>query len=315
MIWANKALLFNLRSAESLPFDLGHGHMLAAATSEEVDSIRTVLSLYEGEQQFGRSQEVDWEQNQTPGRVNIVITDRPREAWRYFIISPPQESTNNRWMVCIESALSLMDDEVQVLFTFNSHAGKVVKGINPLRFAYLIHSNQSAPPTVDLTTVHLEQVRRLTGMIEGHDHGVLPLDNALSDFRYLGAFDPDGRMSFLGHFTVIESLLTHNPNPGDPYESLGRQINRKMALVNNRPEGKLPFERFFSAPYNTKTIWSRLYTYRSLVAHGAPTDFSKGDLRLLVDAKTALAFIRQAARALIRFGLHEPELLRDLKEV
>ncbi len=64
---------------------------------------------------------------------------------------------------------------------------------------------------------------------------------------------------------------------------------------------------------NPDTVWSKMYTYRSRVAHGGDATFS-GELETLRSHEVALQLITEAVKAVIRSVLTEPRLVLDLRE-
>ena len=68
----------------------------------------------------------------------------------------------------------------------------------------------------------------------------------------------------------------------------------------------------FDTDESPDRLWTRLYEYRSAVAHGATPNF-EGRLKCLRDHATALEFISCATVALMRQALEEPDLIADLK--
>jgi hypothetical protein len=127
---------------------------------------------------------------------------------------------------------------------------------------------------------------------------------------FVGERAPARSLYVLGLFSVIESLLTHEPS--GEHDSLGHQIRTKMLLLNRRFNTPLDFS-VFGAGAVPATVWSKLYAFRSIIAHGKEPDFSS-KLQLLKDARTATAFLDSAAKALLRQGLVEPELILDLQD-
>jgi len=115
----------------------------------------------------------------------------------------------------------------------------------------------------------------------------------------------------LGYFAILESLLTHPPKPTDPYESITRQVKKKIALLDNRWTDRIDYTRFAGTP--PETVWKRMYHYRSALAHGAKPDFGR-ELSALQNAETALNLLKETVKAVIRYALLEPQLLVDLRE-
>jgi|GEM_PF-1327635 len=117
-------------------------------------------------------------------------------------------------------------------------------------------------------------------------------------------------LAVLGLFAVLESLLTHNPR--GEYDSIGHQIQKKIALVSKRLPKSLDYTCFGSA--TSETVWKKLYELRSRIAHGGQIDFEQS-LNVLGDAYTVESFLRMALSALIRRAIDEPDLFVDLRAV
>jgi hypothetical protein len=115
----------------------------------------------------------------------------------------------------------------------------------------------------------------------------------------------------LGHFAVLEALLTHPPKPTDPYDSITRQVKKKLALLDHRSQPGIDYSSFAEA--NRETVWAKMYAYRSTLAHGGAPTFD-GDLQVLGSHDNALKLVKQTAKALIRQALIEPQLLADLRD-
>jgi hypothetical protein len=79
---------------------------------------------------------------------------------------------------------------------------------------------------------------------------------------------------------IIESILTHKPDPKDPTDSLGRQVSAKMNLVRNRFELDIKPESYFTKNQGQlgefNKIWKNLYSVRSAIIHGDHVSFESG---------------------------------------
>jgi hypothetical protein len=116
---------------------------------------------------------------------------------------------------------------------------------------------------------------------------------------------------FLGYFAILESILTHNPIPTDPYDSITRQVKKKLALLNNRWSEKIDYSVFGGVA--AEKLWTKMYAYRSSLAHGGKADFAR-DLRLLGSHFQALNLIKGTVKKIIRHSLDESQLLVDLRD-
>ena len=118
-------------------------------------------------------------------------------------------------------------------------------------------------------------------------------------------------IAFLGYFAILESLLTHMPKPSDPYDSITRQIKKKLILLNNRWNPKIDYSAFGKA--SPESVWSKMYDYRSRLAHGGEPKF-EGELKLLNSHDAALTLLRETVKATIRQTTIEPQLVADLRD-
>jgi hypothetical protein len=117
-------------------------------------------------------------------------------------------------------------------------------------------------------------------------------------------------LRFLGYFAVLESLLTHTPKPSDPYDSITRQVKKKLALLDHRFPHSIDYAPFGGT--SADVVWSKMYAYRSLVAHGGIPSFD-GELQVLASHDAALTLIKETVKAVIRQALSEPQLVLDLR--
>jgi len=110
---------------------------------------------------------------------------------------------------------------------------------------------------------------------------------------------------------VLEALLVHPPNPTDPYDSITRQVKKKVALLDHRCKRGIDYTLFGGA--QPETIWTKMYAYRSNLAHGGVPTFD-GELRILENQSNALALIKQTVKTILRQAPLEPQLVADLRD-
>lgn len=113
----------------------------------------------------------------------------------------------------------------------------------------------------------------------------------------------------LGLFTIIESVLTHNPK--STVDSIGHQIKTKIRLLSNRFDNEIDYSTFKNIPIDT--LWKKLYDFRSRIAHGGKIDFTK-EFKILTSSFTVQEFLSKFLKTLLRNALSEPQLYIDLKE-
>lgn len=120
------------------------------------------------------------------------------------------------------------------------------------------------------------------------------------------------KFKVLSYFTIIEGLLTHNPIDPTNVDSITRQITSKVILLNKRLDKQIDLKIWFG-DINERKLFSKLYAYRSAIAHGLKIDFA-GDFQIFKNEMHVLKFIKELAKSILRASLKEPQLINDLKE-
>jgi hypothetical protein len=140
------------------------------------------------------------------------------------------------------------------------------------------------------------------------------IPRALRAFQALKRLPRSSDLLILGLFSIVEMLLTHNPNNKEIGDSLMHQIRSKIALLSPRFATPLLYTPFANAASEDK-VWNALYHFRSQVAHGGEINFVDNQLRTLIDRDTAIDFLTTATRRLLRHSLDEPQLIYSLKPI
>jgi hypothetical protein len=164
---------------------------------------------------------------------------------------------------------------------------------------------------ITLRESDIEDLRTVYRTITNKGAEIPHLKDAMSRFAQLDRIPKESPLRFLGYVSILESLITHAPDPKDPYDSLTRQVRQKMILVGRRAKLQLPYA-LFGDDVKPETLWTRIYEYRSAVAHGVTPDFGKR-LSMLKNQSVARDFICQATVTVMRQMLEEPELIADLR--
>lgn len=288
-------------------FELAPGHILRRAAADERDTIRTFLSNLHRAWPFSHGIAA-WE-----GQLPLAgpIIGLPPEEWRYFVIEFPG---TNHVLARIQEACDLLQPGIEVGITVLRDV--VAPGGLGLTYypARLFHHLEQLPRDnffVNVSGDQAKAIRTLQEKLERYPHDVVNLRRFIGQVRSLKALPHHSPLRFLGYFGILEGLLTHKPSPADTIDSITRQVKRKIALLNNRWQPRLDYTVF---RVGDDKLWSKMYEYRSHLAHGSEPDFAAGDLTGLVSAERALALLIAAVQAVIRFALDEPRLLADLKD-
>lgn len=282
------------------------GHTLRRATPPEVEAIKR--GLQRTSTSFQPHVDFFWEHRFPHPGGNVEIL--PEDAWRYFVVAfrgdhvKMHELSRVFLLTEVEPLVGFIMlfgafiNEGIVAETSQLHCALDQMGLNNWRF----HS---------ITSATAEGIRQTYDTYCAHDHELIDLRRVCAELAALNGLKYDSPLRFLGYFALLESLLTHPPNPEDRYDSITRQVKRKLTLLNRRFRRPIDYSDFSES--DPERIWTKMYSLRSTVAHGGKPDFAK-DLRGLRSHTTALKLLRETTRAVARHALEEPQLLVDLRE-
>jgi hypothetical protein len=208
----------------------------------------------------------------------------------------------------IREALEIAPVELEILFTSVNrglvwHQDHLFQALQEVR-----HNDEFF---VEISAADLGEIKKLCTRLERNDSQVLNVKPFLGQLSGLKGLPRGSPLRFLGYFALLEALLTHSPQPTDPYDSITRQVKKKLILLDHRWLRKIDYMPFGGTP--PEKIWEKMYAYRSDVAHGNEPDFKKR-LALLKDHAHALRLLKETTKAIVRHGLDEPQLLVDLRE-
>jgi hypothetical protein len=288
------------------------GRILRRANEEEIKFIREVIESLFGKYFSGGL----WE-TRRPKSGQGRFVRLPVKQWRYFVI---EFGGGNQEVEFLEKALSVAPCGLEVGFilsvaTLNSIELPVCL-YNPPRLFQSLSAMSNATGSANGTAKTLtksdgEQVRKIYSKLATHDNSILDLDKVFKlvfELKDLPRFSP---LQILGYFAVLESILTHAPSPDDRYDSITRQIKQKLALLNKRWKPPLDYSAFPTLAHDK--VWSKMYAYRSAIAHGLTPNFA-GELSALRKAENANLLISEAVKKTIYQALEEPQLLADLQD-
>jgi hypothetical protein len=304
----NYTFVMNVAALTDETYELAPGHVLRRATHEEIEEIRRELERLGGVRGPFLIGMLLWE-----GRLPLLertIERAPESEWRYYVLS---FRGNNAVVEELEMAANLSPIELEFGFTLIS-AVPGARGLllNANRLFHVLESaGMDAGFFVNPSHANLEEVRHIHSQLQQDDRELDEIKRIARRVTDLKGFPHRSPLQFLGYFAVLEALLTHNPKPGDPYDSITRQIKKKIALLNNRFESTLDYSPFGNAA--PEKIWAKMYEYRSQLAHGGNPEFT-GDLSLLGNHEQAFKLLKETVKAVIRQALSEPRLLLDLRE-
>jgi hypothetical protein len=307
----NYAFVMNVSHLEGATnYTLAPGHELRRATSDEIAFIKDTLKRWGPSSTLAFTPYSLWESRwPVRGRAEAL----PEAERRYFVIA---FRGSNVTIEELRSAFDIAPLELEVGFTIMYHGlgGAASPGVvwHPGRlFHVLEHAHFNDSFFVAVSTSEIDELRAIHSQRQKHDNRLVDIQRLAMQFSELKGLPHHSPLRFLGYFGILESLLTHTPKPSDPYETITRQVKRKVALLDNRWPRRLDYAPFGGT--SPDSIWSKMYAYRSQIAHGGSLDLT-ADLKVLGSHEVALTLIKDTAKAVIRQALFEPQLLADLRE-
>ncbi len=262
----------------------------------------------------------------------------PEAEWRYFVIafrgpkSPSPEDVAADPDVNLNFALDLAPVELENTYTTlyttdpafyihrDAHAGlvgwryqpdRLYQVFNRARDQLLLRPRDDKQFFVEIGSEEIAEIAEIHALLEGHGSQLIKQEKLLAQLSSLKGLPHESPLRFLGYFAVLESLLTHPPQPTDPYDSITRQVVKKVILLDHRFRHPIDYGSFGGAP--PETVWRKMYSCRSVVAHGGVPDFNK-DLSLLKSQEDSLRLVKETTKAVIVQALREPQLMADLRE-
>jgi hypothetical protein len=284
----------------ALPREILPHHILRRPTDAEIERIREAVARYAG----GGDRHLCFESERIE---SDFVTTQDRTRWRYLVVDVEEGIAGpvNEGLIAIERASTLTPVELRLGLHLHPAGGTGMTGWGGADKFFLLQP-WYRPETLDKQLLdEIATIERKSREI-GLSHPKIA--RAIDILYGLGALHPSQPLYVLGLFSVIESILTHNPT-GD-HDTLGRQIKTKIALLDRRFKNRLDYSVFGKS--DPDKVWTSLYKFRSCIAHGSYASFLDG-LRLLKDATAARAFLEVATKRLLRHALDEPDLVSDLQ--
>jgi hypothetical protein len=280
------AFVMNVGSLAAERMAIGPNYQLRRAADDERETIRaTFLPLTLG----SVFRDFAWERT-LPAAIHGLsqpMLELPPREKRYFVIEyrGPDGDSIDPWYR-LQQAFDISTG-ADLQFPMNFRVGDApASGWSANRVNRLL--NRCPPQLLDVghqdVTLAAELHTKLGALTPADS-----LTRLLGQFGELKALDHSIR--FLGYFGVLESMLTHKPQPSDPHSSISRQVRKKIALLNNRWQPALDYGAFGSI--KPENVWTKMYSHRSLLAHGDRADFKSGDLRDLKGEEAAMSLIEK----------------------
>ncbi len=300
----------------NLPFKVIENCYFQKADSIQTGIIKKHL-LDSGYFSFGQCPyEVIWVEKNTEAQQNKEFTIQRLEQkdWKYYVIN---FQGNIGEIFNLSLAANLLEIELEFNLKFRSCDQKKSQEFGLIKnlthaFNYFHEIEMTVPPFIevidDTTLQNLGIIYKNYQQLDEIKYpDIKKAINMLEDMKHL---PHNSKFKVLGLFTIIEFLITHKPI--DTGDSITRQVTNKINLLSKRFINQLDYSQSFGSTPES-TIWKKLYSYRSKIAHGGQPDFAK-ELSVLKDDLTANKFLKLVVKMLLRHSLIEPQLYTDLRE-
>jgi hypothetical protein len=298
--------VMNIESLAEATFNLGPGIVLRRATNQEIAVIKGNLQAFNVESLPAISG-LTWQKRLSlpAGPIEIL----PDAEWRYFVIA--FEGTNQA-LIDLELASCVASFEMEVGFTFMTDhlANPAGVGWHPDRLFHTVAALRSNDALFcSVTSDDIQEIVSINTQLQSCASKTKAL---VSQLQGLKGLPHQSQLRFLGYFALLESILTHQPKPDDRYDTITRQVKKKLALLDKRWARKINYSPFPGVS-GSERVWALMYSYRSAIAHGGNPDFAR-ELKALKTAGHALVLLKDTVKAVLRHALIEPELLNDLRD-
>lgn len=310
----NYGIVLNDCSEESIGAvtDLS-GWTLQRATRAEAARCSQQLTMYAELGFLGKPRQ---QMTFTPHKSGYHATHIANKSeWRYLVVRPTEKARLNG--ARLSESLRLSDANlICELWNIRTKLVSSIGGDPSQCFQYL----HRADVEESQTPIDFDQLAKVVRLRSELDESKYPsLVNAIKMFRDLDLIPPTPA-KMLGYFGVIESLLSHAPKPNDSADSITRQLKRNLILLNNRMNDaqKIGLDEFGTTKQDK--VISKLYDYRSAIAHGGDQGGKISELIKIHEGKNdipsqlwAEQFLRRLVKRILVHSMREPQLVVDLK--
>ncbi|MDO8334414.1 MAG: HEPN domain-containing protein [Nitrosomonas sp.] len=313
----NFAFVMNVKEFLSpVPYEMTTDHLFRRATSNEIEIIdNTVKEMSASPHKHTLKR--FWKRR-LPGPPYIKDDLLPEEEWRYYVITFNGE--NSHLMQYIQAASDISPKEIEIGFniTFHMSGEKICHsyGSIPSRYYQTLQRIDRDPDYfINIKQDDISYISSKYSQIIKHDPSSYPSafdvkDVTLLDINNLKSLPYRSRFQFLGYFAILESLLVHKPKSTDPYDTITRQVKKKLVLLDNIWTPRLDYT--FSPTSSTEKIWGKMYELRSQIAHG--DSIKSYDYGCLKEYSFAFSLLEQTVKSILRFTLDNTRLIVDLRE-
>ncbi|AHK35328.1 hypothetical protein Pd630_LPD09088 (plasmid) [Rhodococcus opacus PD630] len=311
-------ILNDLAAESTFPFDLG-GWTIDRASTEEMNLIRPPMQALS--QLATREHAPKYEasiETQHEGQAAFYHFNLPTDAWRYTVVRPGGEHMDERHKLTQALRICPLDLRIGGWADWQEDPHSAEVNFDFAETGHYFSRKWWTDPTpVIADFTRSREIYELRCALD--DEKYPEITRALALFVQLDQLEDFMDAKLLGHFTVLESLLSHAPDKYDPVDSITRQLKRNLVLLDHRmpPNENLELDQFGQNATGEQVI-SKLYSIRSAAAHGGsnaqavkwlndrtPSGWSWSD--------NISGYVRKLTQRVLVAALREPRLVSDLR--
>ncbi|MBV1929215.1 MAG: hypothetical protein KUG81_06855 [Gammaproteobacteria bacterium] len=293
------------------PVEIGENAHLQLAKGDYIQVVKHYLKPYLEMSAFGRHGHNIYEKRAIENEGGYSFEDLPSDKWQYWIVTHTDQMHEEN----LNTSLELADISLTPLFDVYGSQGHSHRLNSLVAGIYL--ENRSMAETRDVTVSHIENIKHVRNLLDEFDEEkrskYSTIEKALKDFELLKEVPRNSPFKFLGMFSILELLLTHDSKNSD--SSINGQLQSKISLLNSRFDEKLDFQNYFGGPdtFTNEMYVQKMYAYRSAIAHGSVADFDD-KLQHLKTSENVAKFLYILLKKVLVHSLVEPQLITDLKK-
>lgn len=309
----------------TLPFDIVPGYKFDRADPAQLAFIRDWLGRFSltpntlWSSMTKRYEELMREEVADGGATQYVTCPLEPSQWRYWAISF-EEAEVRGTVVDFERAIALMKQEVHIGFRamknlLKTH-GQSDAYTSTVHHPQMLIGHWLEDPmghfggeTIVVTEDDWREVEPIYRLLRQPSLKRPGVEIHLDKLTQLRSLPHRSDLRVIGMFSIIESLITHDPKGSE--DSLSHQLRTKVPLLGKRACRPLKLSRHFGNIDETKVL-TKLYDYRSRLVHGDTIDFT-GAHQILGSHETVFAALLEICKVLILATLADPQLAEDLK--
>lgn len=316
---------------DSDSYDLGFKHILRRASSKEIEDIRKKIKPYLPSLASRSINIYEMYKSETTARGFSFGNFQNIEDYRYSVIELPKMLER-----CYHSTalmLSICDFDISRIFEFRYHemylSDKVTK---EKKLAY--HTSSSNPNIVTIRNFYIDNdidinLKKINSSIAYeikilHSNIVAFIKEkdkyphiykALYNFNRHKEISRTSPFKMVSLISCLELLLVDSSR--DKLNSINKQLQRKINLVNNRSVNPIDFTEYIKGPdmLSIEKIIEIIYSCRSEIAHGTFTYLQDShEVLKNIDFVSFLDFVTLLTKRMLQQAIIEPDLITDLKK-